>query len=220
MKRTGAPSPFPKRQKVAVKTFKPKARTYARPYPGKESGFFDLALTTLALNTTGTIVLANTIVQGVATNQRVGKKIQLSSLQIRGNAQADNTTLLALGAIMLVYDRRPTGALPAITDILVTADANSFTNDANTGRFKILKRWQFSLVGNNATAGQATDSSQYSIDDYLPIKNKQTVYKAAGTGAIADIEEGAIYLVGVGNQVAGTADGNANIAIRTRFYDV
>ena len=49
---------------------------------------------------------------------------------------------------------------------------------------------------------------------------KPVVYKAAGTGAIGDIEEGALYLVTVGQVAAGTAAAAMRVAFRLRFLDV
>lgn len=190
-----------------------------RGQANKESGFVDLAATTYAMNTTGSITLVATIAQGASVNQRVGKKVNLKSIQVRGVCQSDTTTALANSAWMLVYDRRPTGALPAITDVLTAAHASAFTNDANTGRFKIIRRWQKAMIGNLGTAGQATDSSAETVDMYIDMKNLPCVFKAAGTGAIGDIEEGAVYLITVGDAAAGTADANAVLGFRTRFID-
>lgn len=185
-----------------------------------ESGFVDFAVCTCPMNTTGSIALIATIAQGTSTSERVGKKIQYKSIQIRGMATADSTTTSAAGAYLIVYDKRPTGSLPAITDILVTANSNSFNNDANSGRFRILKRVDYAFTGNTATAGQNTAKSAYSVNEYLSLKGLKAEYMAAGTGAIGDISLGALYLVTVGNVAAGTADANLSTGARIRFNDV
>ena len=59
-----------------------------------------------------------------------------------------------------------------------------------------------------------------SCDWWLDLKSKPVVYKAAGTGAIGDIEEGALYLVTIGQVAAGTAAAAARLAFRLRFLDV
>ena len=53
----------------------------------------------------------------------------------------------------------------------------------------------------------------------FPPKYSRQVFKSAGTGAINDIDEGALYIVTVGGNAAGTSAGIANIAFRLRFYD-
>lgn len=189
-----------------------------RAVASKDTGFVDLASGAYAFDTTGTIVLLATVAQGASVNQRIGKKAMWKSLQCRGTLNSGTTTTIADGAFLVVYDRRPTGSLPAITDILVTANSTSFNNDANSGRFQILKRVDFVHTGNSttpATGGECIDGSFF-----LDLKNKPVVFKAAGTGAIGDIEEGALYFVSVGATVPGTAASVGTLAFRTRFQDV
>lgn len=194
-----------------------------RGVASKETGYVDLAFATYNLDTTGSIALVATIAQGASVNQRVGKKIMLKSLQVRGYLQNGAASYFNDCAVILVYDRRPTGSLPAITDVLVTANSSAFNNDANSGRFKIIRRWDFELIGNvtgTLATQQLTDCTAKTADDFVKLKGLPTVFKAAGTGAIGDIEEGALYVITVGNNVAGTTAAQANLAFRTRFVDV
>ena len=87
--------------------------------------------------------------------------------------------------------------------------AISFTNDANSGRFQILKRWNDTILGNVGTAGQQTDKSSVVVDEFLSLRSLPCAYKAAGTGAIGDIEQGALYLITVGDNAAGNTDSDA-----------
>lgn len=190
---------------------------FNKPFGARDPGFVDLASASRALDTTGVIVLVATIAQGATINDRLGKKAMYKSFQIRGRVVANSATVTALGAIMLVYDKRPTGSLPAITDVLETINAASLTNNDNSNRFQIIYRRQYNIVGN--TTGVTTDSVQHSIDDF--VKFKGTIgFKSAGTGAIADIEHGAVYLITCGNVAAGTTAADSAITIRTRFEDV
>lgn len=184
----------------------------------KETGYVDLGTNQYAADTTGTITLLATIAQGTTVNQRVGKKALYRSIQCRGEVQSNAATTVAQAAMILVYDRRPTGALPAITDVLVTITSEALNNDANSGRFKILRRLDYTLIGNTTTP--TTGKEAVEIDFWFRLKDLPAVFKAAGTGAIADIEEGAIYLVTVGNVAAGTAAAAFNVGFRTRFIDV
>lgn len=188
-----------------------------RGVASQETGFVDLASANYELSTTGSITLISTVAQGASVNQRVGKKILYKGLQIRGDLVAGSTGTVSDAAYIIVYDKRPTGSLPAITDVLVSANSLAFNNDANSGRFRILKRVDQTFVGNSVTP---TEKSAVTADDYLSLKGLSCVFKAAGTGAIGDIEEGALYLITVGNTATGTTSGNANLAFRTRFIDV
>lgn len=196
------------------------SRFQRAPGTTRETGYVDVASASYALDTTGSVTLLNTVAQGAGVLQRVGKKIILKSLQCRGVIANNSTAAGNDVAYLIVYDKRPTGALPAVTDILVTANSNSFNNDANSGRFVVLKRFDDVLLGNAAAAASYTDCMQKSADFYLDLGGKPTAFKAAGTGAIGDIEQGALYLVTVGNSVAGTAAASATLAFRTRFIDV
>jgi len=184
----------------------------------KDAGYVDLAVATYALNTTGSITLVATIAQGVSVNQRVGKKAVLKSLQMRGVVQADTTSTVPSGALILVYDRKPTNALPAITDVLVSASSYAFLNDVNSDRFQIVRRWNYAFIGNITTP--ATGQEQFLVDEFVDLKKRAIEFNAAGTGAIGDIAKGALYLISVGNTAAGTADANAVVGFRTRFIDV
>lgn len=184
----------------------------------KETGFVDLAQAAYACDTTGSITLLATVAQGSSVNQRVGKKAVWKSLQCRGTIQSNAATTTADSAVIVVYDKRPTGTLPAITDVLVAANTAAMNNDANSGRFQILKRIDLQLIGNTTTP--ATGKEAFTADFFLDLKKRPVTFKAAGTGAIADIEEGALYLITVGNIVAGTAAAVAALAFRTRFIDV
>jgi len=183
----------------------------------KETGFVDTASNTYNFDTTGSIVLLNTVAQGPSVNQRVGKKILLKSLQMHGLALQNNASTINDIAMLIVYDKRPVGALPAITDILNTANSSSFNNDANSGRFRILKRVDMTLTGNAVTP--ATGGEAMSADFYLNLRDLPTTYKATGSGTIGDQEEGSLLLVTVGSQTAGTAAATLNAGFRCRFLD-
>lgn len=186
----------------------------------KEAGYVDLAAASYACDTTGTITLLATVAQGAGVTQRVGKKIALKSIQARGFLRSNTTTIYNDCAIIMVYDKRPTGALPAITDVLVTANPQAFNNDNNAGRFRILRRWDKMNIGNVNAATTVTDTTVFEFDEYVDLKGLPCVYKAAATGAIADIEEGALYLITVGSEAAGTSASTLSAAFRVRFVDV
>lgn len=188
-----------------------------------ELGYVDVAAATYELSTTGSITLLNTVAQGAAVTQRVGKKIAMKGLQCRGISFGNSTAMINDVAYMIVYDKRPTGALPNITDILNTITAQSMNNDANAGRFSILKRVDQLIIGNSSTTGAVANAltEETALDEtwWLDLKGREVVYKAAGTGAIGDIEQGALYLVTVGNNATGTAAASLQVAFRMRFLD-
>lgn len=198
--------------------YRPMGSRYLASALAKEVGYVDLAVAGRAFDTTGTITLVATISQGAGTTQRVGKRCNYRSVSIKGSLFSGTTTTGALATLLLVYDRRPTGVLPAITDILVSANSRSFNNDDNSGRFEIVRRWDYRFTGNLTTP--ATGNEYQMCQEFVDLKNRPIAFKAAGTGAIGDIEQGALYLVTVGDQAAGTGAASSNLGIRTRFVDV
>lgn len=189
----------------------------------RETGFVDVATAAYQLDTSAgstNVVLLNTIPQGASVNQRVGKKVALKSLQFRGNIANGSTATVNDVAFLIVYDKRPTGALPAITDIITSTSSLAMNNDANAGRFTILKRYDDVLMGNSAAAASYTDSMYKACDFFLTLRGLPTVFKAAGTGGIGDIEEGALYIVTTGNSVAGTGAAQMTGQFRIRFVDM
>lgn len=184
----------------------------------KDAGFVDRASSTFACDTTGTIVLAATVAQGVSVNQRIGKKAVWKSIQMRGNVGAGTAGVVAEATLLLVYDRKPTNALPAITDILVTVSSNAFLNDVNSDRFQIVRRWDWMVIGNSTTP--ATGQEAFNVDEYVDLKKRPVEFNAAATGAIGDIAKGALYWVSVGTLAAGATAPSLVMGNRTRFIDI
>lgn len=199
------------------RTYAPSRKVYVVKNQN-EPGFVDLTAATYNCNTTGSIALIATIPQNASTNGRIGKRVSLKSLQCHGSVIGNAAVTITDIAILIVYDKRPTGTLPAITDILVSATASSFNNDNNSGRFRILKRIDKVLIG--SAANQYTSSSAIDADWFLSLRSLPSVFKSAGTGAMGDIEEGALYVVTVGSSGAGTSAATANLSFRTRYVDV
>lgn len=181
-----------------------------------EKGFVDVPIGTFNFNTTGSVLLLATVAQGAGTSQRVGKKIMWSSIQVRGFVFSGTTTTLADASLVLIYDKRPTGTVAAVTDILQVANSISMNNDDNTGRFQIVRRWNFVLCGNslNPTTGKEVRN----CDDFVKFR-RPCIYKAAGTGAIGDIEEGALYIMSIGNVAAGTGAATGSLSFRIRYTE-
>jgi len=186
-----------------------------------DAKYVDTTLAAYALNTTGSVTHVSIVPTGTTVGSRDGKAFRCTSVQVRGNAQADTTTLVGTGAAYLVWDRQPNKALAAVTDILDSASSASLPKRENASRFKILKKWRWAFSGNNTTAGQINDTSIYDVDDYvrLPSDCVATCTAADTTGVIGNRVTGALLLVTVGDVGAGTADANLNVGVRLNFAD-
>lgn len=197
-------------------SYNPRAVQAMKP----QANFVDLAQAVYPCNTTGSITLLNTIPTGTSVNSRVGKRVMLKHLQMRGIVTSDTTTIVSEWGWMIIYDRRPTvGSLPAITDILDTVSPDSFMNDSNSSRFTIVRRSTGVNIGN--TGGNLTEVTAENVEELIKFSRKtsQVTYRIGILGNINEIDEGALYLVTFGGTAAGTADSNLVVGFRLRFYD-
>lgn len=182
-----------------------------------ELKYVDLAGASYVADTTGTLTLLATIAQGDTLQQRVGQRVMLTNLLIRGQVASGSTTATALATLIIVYDRQPQGALPAITDVLDASISNSFQRVDFRDRFFLCARWDFNLTGNSVTP--ATGGENIRLDFNVALRKPATYDQTATTGAIGTIRTGALYAITVGNNAAGTTAPNFTLVYRTSFAD-
>jgi len=195
----------------------PYAGQFNRRLQNPEVNYVDLAAASYECSTTGSITLLATIAQGASVNQRIGKRAYYKSLLMRGLIVQGTAGTVQEAAFLVIYDKRPTGALPAITDILTSISTRAFMNDNNTGRFEVIRRSDYVLTGNSTTP--ATGSEAQNVDMFIPLKKREITFEAAGTGAIGDIDCGALYLVTIGAGATGTTAPILNVACRVKFTE-
>lgn len=191
----------------------------------------DIPTTTYQVNTTGSITLLAIPVTGADFNARIGRKIKLRSLFIRGRVQLEVDATLAAVSVtgqqarcMIVYDLQPNGAAPAITDILNTADPASQLNLNNRDRFRVLydREFPFDPYQSITTATQAQlcwGRTLHNVKLYKKL-NHEMIFNAVNGGTVADIASGALYMVWIGSAAAASnGDVNAIVSTRVRYSD-
>lgn len=188
----------------------------------------DIDTGTVQVNTTGSISLLCCPTLGSDMTNRIGRKILMKSVYVRGFVRIDTinvpgTILQQLCRMVLLVDMQPNGALPAVTDILKEASPVSQLNLNNRDRFKILcdKEWIFdhqNLV-NTAGASYATAGRSVGIVKKYKKLNIETIFNGVNGGTIADITSGALLMLWIGSNVAGTTDSNAVLSTRVRYND-
>jgi len=106
---------------------------------------------------TGTILnVTQQIIQGDLISQRTGNQISLHHVEIRLNAYNAGTFATSQVRIIVFQDTQNLGVIPAVTDLLSTANYSSFYNSTEQyqqRRFKILDDWISPL---NASAANAS----------------------------------------------------------------
>jgi len=162
--------------------------------------------------------LVNTVATGSASNQRIGKRITLRALSVRASLQASTATIYQKCVLMLIYIKNPNQAatLPAVNEILVSQSANALTNRDNASKFRILRRWEWEIIGNSTTP--STGMEQQFIEEYVRLPNLPSLWTNASTaGTIGEFVEGALILLSVGTSANG-ATTTPTVGGNTRLY--
>jgi len=139
------------------------------------------------LLTTG-MTCINAVQQGAAFYNRVGAKIKEINAQL--HFFVSTTATSGMWRYMLVYDRQPNGAFPAITDIIQVNDTGQVgvdtgVNIANKSRFAILRDKRIPIDQASARSWQ--------INEFVPLQC-ETEY-GASTGLIGDLRTGSLLFL-------------------------
>jgi len=212
--------PFKAFKQSTVRALRPRAllRTGGLlPYPSNiERKFFDTAVNTDA-TVTATMTCVNAMVMGTTAITRIGRRILMKSLHIRGTIQREDpaTTSTQTLRLAVFYDRQPNGAatVAAWTTIFDTATVNTFRNMENAGRFFCLMDEMIDLTAING------GNADISFEKYLKF-NLPVYYNAGNAGNVADISTGSLIFAYLGNQAAGVDDINMDFKMRIRYTDM
>lgn len=166
-------------------------------------------------NTNGLCDVLNLVQEGNGSYNRIGRKIKLRSLRIRGTVKATLAEEAVTGnfygitgRMVVVWDKSPNGAsIPTFDTIFgyteqdgTEVGVNEFAplRYDNTSRFSVVRDKCFVLnpVGDNNSGG-AQDRMNVSmyIDEFINLKNRETSFNStANPMTIANISTGALYI--------------------------
>lgn len=137
----------------------------------------------------GSLILLNGCALGTDIDDRIGRLFTNRSLASKFFIENDDTSAGAMARVLYFIDKSPDGTAPAVTDLLRSADIRAHRNLDNRKRFIILSDSVY-LVDDA--------SNHYKYDNYYRKLNLGTVCNAGTAGTIADINEGALYLLVLG----------------------
>lgn len=196
--------------------------------PKAELKCYDVSETITNMNTAAQFYSLNAMNQGTEVYQRVGRKCYCKSLHFRGQFQAVNAGATEeVGRLLIVYDSQPNAAFPAIATLLQDANVgaattiNSSVNIAERERFLILRDKIYLLpatAANNAFTPSDTLLNSLNVNEFIKLKNIESVYNGTNGGTIADITSGAILMVMAGDATSDT-NWTLNWQSRLRYYD-
>lgn len=224
----------PRRAALPVRTYggsRVPLATRGYKFNDQELKVNDIAVANYAVNTTGSITLLCFPVTGADQNARIGRKIQIKSVYVRGAVFSDFATRAPVaaeanptqqGRMIIVWDTQPNGAVMTIAQLLNTATPLSMLNLDNRDRFKIIKEKVFhfgpSAIGAAGVATYAVSPQSANIKCYAKM-NHSMQFNAVNGGTIADVTSGALYMVWIGTTVAGANDITATVSTRVRYSD-
>lgn len=124
--------------------------------------------------------------QGTAVDNRLGNKITVRNIMVRGwiylTGDVPNTEYCDLLRLVLVQDKQPNGAAPAVTDVFDSDEIHGLWNMDNRQRFRVHADKTYRLKGGDASGA---DLDIVPVHFELPMKVAVTYKGNAGT--VADI---------------------------------
>lgn len=208
-------SQFPKKDKKDYRKYPKKKYTkmilYNEPKIMVEKKMFDVTETTYSCPLTasfGTAILLNGIVQGSGSNERLGRRFVMTSLEFRARMTA--TAPAGQFRTVVVYDKQSNFGATIATDVFLTNGFTSMTNPANLGRYvKIIDE-----VSDTAPSTQLTTACHY----YR--KFRLDAHCTGTSGTAAAFSNGSVWLL-----IANNADFTVGVAstvdysCRIRYQD-
>lgn len=162
-------------------------------------------------NTWDVVSVMHNIRLGNDDDDRVGKKVELSSIRWKGSSTPASA---AVGPrFVIVYDRSPNGVAATAADIFdntATQTIDELPNFRNSSRFVICRDYQVNLE-----SPQGGEHTRISFDLYVPLKGLITRY-LSNLGTVADVQEGQILLLSTGFATDDTMDS----VYRVRYRDL
>lgn len=188
----------------------------------------------LSLNSTANIQCINLIQSGSGFYNRVGRRIEMQSIQVTGevNQTTTATTYNDYARILVIYDRQTNGALPSYATIMASYDQSgtastnylSGVNPDERERFVVLMDQRLVLPacpgGTGVTGATDGPAVTFNISRFIKMRNLTTHFKADSSPAvIGDIATGSVYLIGIGRATSGDEGWQANLNVRVRYKD-
>lgn len=206
---------------------------------GEEKKVLFVGTPNLVVNSTGTIQALNLIQVGSSMFNRIGRRIEMISIRFTSAFDTLNVTRGTQSdylRLAIVYDRQTNGAFPAIADIFQDTDqagtntttAKSGINMNNRERFVVIMDKRIYVPQVTTTAGVwanpvPSDSQHWLVlvDEYRRLHKLTTHYKADSNPAvIGDISTGALYIVSLAENAAGSESFALEWNVRLKYVDV
>lgn len=225
----------------------PLAPNFAMPHVSKALdvglGIASPAYAALKLDSTGSVIPLNLIRAGSGFNNRVGRAINLKSMQLQLSLQHLATSALSgddYARILVIWDDSTNGALPAMADILADVDQAGTPSTGPMSGLNLNNRTRFSIIadkrvhipqititagivalsfpGGAAFEGESNDCAEVTL--FRKLGKYTTNYKADSSPAvIGDIAQGGLYLVSLAGNTAAVSNMTCDWKCRLKYTD-
>lgn len=156
------------------------------------------------------------IKQGTTKNTRIGNKLHLYQIRIKGQVELASQANGDVIRVILVQDTQANGATPAISDVLEgngaggAATIDSFQNMDNIDRFRILKDKYVNL---NALIGVSSTSNTPIYKEFkMSHKCRARIDYSSVTGVVTELKSNNFFIILI------SANGFAVLNATSRVY--
>ncbi len=193
--------------------------------PSGEAKFFDTDIDDATVSTTMTINNLTIIPEGNGESDRIGRKVNIKAVHIKGTLTLPTTPTAAntsaVVKFMLIQDKQTNGAQYTATDLLDTDSIESFNNLANSARFRVLKTVYYNLKCPAGSGRGTTDTLSYGEDVRwvscnMRINIPMEYDNSATTGAIGTVRTNNLYWVSQASASTANFTGTARIRYTDR----
>ncbi len=170
--------------------------------------------------TTGQVKLFNGLTEGPAIDERIGRRVQLLSLNLRGITEKSTANLDALIAIRyaLALDMQPTAILPTCANFwdntATTSKIIGCRNQVFVSRFRTLATWTVVVHGTEGNTGGETSMPW---EKYIKI-NQPAMYDGTDN-TYASLAKNALVLFMQGNKQTAGEEAETEICGVLRYKD-
>lgn len=155
--------------------------------------------------------LVNACVQGTDQDERIGREILMTSIEIEGYV---SFSFAAAGSdisnLFIVYDKQSNAAAPSFSDVYTTSLPNCVRNLDNRKRFKVLA--EIPTMATTDVSNTVLVPVKYYRKLMLPVE-----FDASNAGDITDIRTGGLFVL-QGSGPGGSTIGST-LKVRVRFSD-
>lgn len=162
-----------------------------------------------SFNITVPLTLLNGIMRGPDVNNRTGRDILLTSLQVNGYVSAGSAETIT--RIIVFYDHQTNGSAPLSSELI--DPMRTYGNlPVRESRYEILYDGQY-----HVNASTETDSLTM-VNFIIPLDHS-TIFNSGNAGDVTDIITGALYVATIGNNAAGATAPTFIFSSRLRFTE-